>query len=271
MMNVLMASLPSENNVKHADFCVKRTVLDILHAQYGIVEDDLISADLEFIPALPVSEVGLDRSMLGGYGHDDLVCAFAGLDALLELEQPEKTAVLLWVDREEVGNNGVSGIRSQTVDYFLSGICQSDEAAYRTACFQSFCLSADVTSAFDPNYATYYSNENSARLNHGVAICKFTGFRGKEQTSEASAEVLAHLRTILDHNNVPWQTAEMGRIDLGGGGTVALEMANRGINTVDAGVPVLGMHSPFEIVAKIDCFATREACRSVFCSIFSDY
>lgn len=256
-MRVMLATIPLADG--DGNKAVKLHVLKLLHERYGMCEEDFISADLAFVPALDVRDVGLDQSMLGAYGHDDRVCAYAALDALFDIKTPKKTALCVLADREEVGNNGVSGMRSATFDYFMEQLC-SGEKVHRWECYvNSFCLSGDVTSAFDPNYAEMYAKEHSAKLNHGIALCKYTGFGGKEQASEASSTLLAHARTIFNKNDVLWQVAEIGRIDLGGGGTVALEMANRGIDTLDGGVPVLGMHSPFEVVAKLDCYMTRKA------------
>ena len=262
VMNLLVGSrpLPDCDKVK----AVKLRVLEILHDKYGIAEDDLISAELEAVPAFPVSDVGLDRSLIGAYGQDDRVCAYAALDALLELEAPARTSVCILADKEEVGNNGVSGMRSASFDYFLEGLCRSQNCWPRECYRNSFCLSADVTSAFDPGYADAFEQRNTARINHGLAVCKYTGFKGKEQASDASAELVAYVRQVFDAAGVLWQPAEMGRIDLGGGGTVALELANRGIDTLDAGVPVLSMHSPFETVSKLDCYMMYKACRALY-------
>lgn len=261
-MNLLAGSrpLPDCDETKAA----KLQALEALHQKYGISEDDLISAELEAVPAFPVCDVGLDRSLIGAYGQDDRVCAYAALDALLELGVPGRTAVCIMADKEEVGNNGVSGMRSASFDYFLEGLCRAQGCGLRQCYENSFCLSADVTSAYDPNYADAFEPLNTARVNHGLAVCKYTGFKGKEQASDASAELVGYVRQVFDSAGVIWQPAEMGRIDLGGGGTVALELANRGIDTLDAGVPVLSMHAPFETVSKLDCYMMYKACKALY-------
>ena len=261
-MNILIASNPLEDCDETK--AVKLRALDLLHSKYGITEDDLISAELEAVPALPVSDVGLDRSLIGAYGHDDRVCAYAALDALLSVEIPNRTAVCILADKEEVGNNGVSGMCSSAFDYFLEDLCQAQGCSLSRCYRNSFCLSADVTAAYDPNYADAFEAQNSAHINRGIAVCKYTGFRGKEQASDASAELMAYARKLFDDNGVLWQSAEMGKIDLGGGGTVALELANRGVDTLDAGVAVLSMHSPFETVSKLDCYMTYKACKVLY-------
>ena len=262
IMNLLVGTVPLEDCAETK--AVKLRVLTILHEKYGIMEDDLTSAELEVVPALPVSDVGLDRSLIGAYGHDDRVCAYAALDALMETESPRRTAVCYLADKEEVGNNGVGGMRSASFDYFMEELCRA-QGCRREVCYhRSFCLSADVTSAYDPNYAEAFEKQNCAHINRGIAICKYTGFRGKEQASDAPAELVAYARRVFDENGVLWQSAEMGRIDLGGGGTVALELANRGIDTLDAGVAVLSMHAPYETVAKLDCYMTYRACAALY-------
>lgn len=261
-MNVLIGSEPICNSTEFNP--VKQNILKILNQKYGIVEDDFATAELEIVPAIPVSDVGLDKSMIGAYAQDDKVCAFAALDALVHIDTPQHTAVVLWADKEEVGNNGITGAKSMAFDYCIRQLCKMQNCDLEECYEHSFCLSCDVTSAYDPNFAEYYSKENAARINHGIAVCKYTGLRGKEHTSDAKPELLSHVRTIFAKHHVLWQTAEMGRLDLGGGGTVALEFANRGIDTLDAGTAVLGMHSPFEVTSKLDCFMTFKACKAIF-------
>ena len=260
-MNIYLATQP----VKFEDnFSVKFHALCLLNKKYGIIEDDFISAELEAVPAIPVRDVGIDRSLIGGYGHDDRVCGYAALEALVGLKTPKKTAVLLWADKEEIGNVGIGGAASKSFDYYVGLMCRS-QGVNREDCYQnSFCLSADVTVAYDPNYSEYFSKENTAVLNSGIAIQKYTGHGGKENASDAPAELVSKLRTLFNENGILFQSAEMGRLDLGGGGTVALEFTNRGIDTIDAGVAMLCMHSPFEIVAKLDCYMTHKAYKTVF-------
>ena len=260
-LNILVGSQPLEGEEKDA---VKLRILTILHEKYGIVEEDLISAELCAVPAYRAMDIGLDRSMIGAYGQDDRVCAYAALRALLDTASPQKTAVCLLVDKEEIGSVGVSGMQSAAFDTFMADLCASC-GADRAVCYaHSLCLSADVTAAYDPNFAEAYEKRNSARLNYGVGLCKYTGARGKSEASDASAEVVARVRRMLDDNNVLWQMAELGKVDYGGGGTIAQYMANRNIDTLDAGVPVLAMHAPFETVSKLDCYMTYKAMRALY-------
>ena len=209
-------------------------------------------------------DIGLDRSMIGAYGQDDRVCAYAALRALLDVGHVQKTAVCLLVDKEEIGSVGVSGMQSAAFDTFMADLCAAS-GARRDVCYEnSFCLSADVTAAYDPNFAEAYEKRNSARFNYGVGLCKYTGARGKSEASDASAEVVARVRRMLDANSVLWQMAELGKVDYGGGGTIAQYMANRNIDTLDAGVPVLSMHAPFETVSKLDCYMTYKAMKALY-------
>lgn len=262
-MNVILASepLPDTDESK----AVKLHALKLLYEKYGIKEDDFMSAELELVPALCPRDAGLDRSLIGAYGHDDRVCGYAALDALVNLGvTPSQTAAVLWADKEEIGNTGITGSLSHTFDYCIGLLCKA-QGVCREECYEhSFCLSADVTSAYDPNFADAFNKQNAAKVNRGIAVCKYTGSEGKERASDAKAELLGYMRVLFKKHGVLWQTSEMGRTDLGGGGTVALTFANRGIDTLDAGVAVLGMHSPFELVSKLDCYMTNKASRAVF-------
>ena len=253
-LNILIGSIPYADEGSDR---VKLAVMSILNDRYGIVEEDFLSAELTAVPAFEVREIGLDRSLIGGYGHDDRVCAYAELKAILDLEEaPEKTCVCILADKEETGSDGVSGMQSSAFECFMEGLCESQNVPLRRCFANSFCLSADVTAAFDPNFPEVSEKRNDAKLNYGMGICKFTGARGKSGTSDASAEVVAYLRKLFADNGVVWQMSELGKVDQGGGGTIAKYMANRNIDTIDAGVPVMSMHSPFEVVAKFDCFMT---------------
>jgi len=252
-LNLLIGSVPYADEGKDR---VKLAVLSILNDRYGIVEEDFLSAELTAVPAFEVREIGLDRSLIGGYGHDDRVCAFAELRALFDVESPERTCVCLLADKEETGSDGVSGMKSRAFETFMEDLCEIQGASLRRCFEKSFCISADVTAAFDPNFPEVYEKLNDAKLNYGIGICKFTGARGKSGTSDASAEVVAYLRRLFAENNVVWQLCELGKVDQGGGGTIAMYMANRNIDTIDAGVPVLSMHAPFEVVSKLDCYMT---------------
>ena len=260
-LNVILGTEPLEGE---GSDLVKLNVMKLLNEKYGMIEADFHSAELSVVPAGPCREVGLDRSLLGSYGHDDRVCAYAQLEAIFSLENPARTSVCILADKEEIGSMGVSGMKSESFEYFMEILCDA-QGAKLTECFaNSFCLSADVSVAFDPNFPETCDPRNTARLNHGVGVCKYTGSRGKSGASDASAEVMHKIRTILDDAGVIWQMATLGKVDQGGGGTIACIMANRNIPTVDAGVPVLNMHAPFELVSKLDTYMTMLACKAVF-------
>ena len=260
-LNVILASEPLEG--EGADL-VKLHVMKILNEKYGIIEADFQSAELNIVPAGRCREVGLDRSLIGAYGHDDRVCAYAEMEALFNIGVPEKTAVCVLADKEEIGSVGISGMQSEVFEYFMGILCDA-QGVKLSHCFQnSFCLSADVSNAHDPNFPEVGDRRNNSQLNYGVAICKYTGSRGKGGASDASAEAMAHVRTTLDNAGVIWQIATLGKVDQGGGGTVAAYMANRNIVTVDAGVPVLAMHAPIEVVSKLDCYETYLACKAIY-------
>ena len=244
---------------------VKLAVLKLLNEKYGVTEDDFTSAELEAVPAAKACDIGLDRSMIGAYGHDDRVCAYAALKALLDMEEtPDKTAVCVLADKEEIGSDGVTGMQSAAFDTFMEDLCEAQGVKVRECLEHSFCLSTDVTAAYDPNFGDVYEKRNSAYLNYGIGLCKYTGARGKSGASDASAETVAYARKLFDDADVIWQIAELGKIDVGGGGTVAVYMANRNITTLDAGVPVLSMHAPFETVSKLDCYETYKGIRAVY-------
>ena len=252
-LNILIGSTPYADEGKDR---VKLAVMSILNDSYGITEEDFLSAELSAVPAFDVCEIGLDRSLIGGYGHDDRVCAYAELKAIFDVEQPEKTCVCILADKEETGSDGVTGMQSAAFDHFMEDLCEAQNVSLRRCYENSFCLSADVCNAYDPLYPEVSEKRSDAKINYGMGICKFTGARGKSGTSDASAEVVAYLRSIFAENNVIWQMAELGKVDQGGGGTIAKFMANRNIDTIDAGVPVLSMHAPFEVVSKFDCYMT---------------
>lgn len=243
---------------------VKLAVLDLLNRKYGITEEDFLSAELSAVPAYTACDVGLDRSMIGGYGQDDRVCAYAALKGLFDAEKRNKTAVCILADKEEIGSDGVSGMQSQAFDTFIADLCEGQGVSLRECLEHSFCLSADVTACYDPNFASVYDKRNSSLINRGVGLCKYTGSRGKAGASDASAEVMGYIRGVLDQAGVLWHVAELGKVDVGGGGTVAVYMANRNIDTVDAGVSVLGMHAPFEVTGKLDCYMSYRSMKAVF-------
>ena len=252
-LNILIGSAPYAD--EGADR-VKLAVMSILNSRYDITEEDFISAELCAAPAFEVRDIGLDRSLIGAYGHDDRVCAYAELKAIFDVKEPEQTCVCILADKEETGSDGVSGMKSEAFEWFVGDMCKVQGAELRDCFAHSICVSADVTAAFDPNYPEVSEKLNTARLNYGVGLHKFTGSRGKAGTNDAPAELVAYMRRICAENGVQWQMCELGKVDQGGGGTVAMYMGNRNIATIDAGVPVLSMHAPFEIVAKYDCYMT---------------
>ena len=262
-LNILVGSRPLKGD--DGANRVKLAVLQLLNQRYGITEADFISAEIEAVPAFNAVDIGFDRTLIGSYGHDDRVCGYAGFKALLDLKDtPCRTAVCVLADKEEIGSEGVSGMQSAFFDTFVDDLCASQNVPLKACLEKSFCLSCDVAAAYDPNFAEVYEKNNSAQVNQGVGLCKYTGSRGKGGCSDAGAEAVAYVRRLLDDRKVLWQMAELGKVDQGGGGTVACYMANRNIDTLDAGVPVLSMHAPFETVSKLDCYMTYAACKAVY-------
>ena len=261
-LNILVGSRPLGG--KDVSNRFKLGVLNYLYEKYGIIEEDLISAELEAVPAGCARDTGFDRSFITSYGHDDRVCAYAELAGIFDAVAPKKTAVCIFADKEEIGSEGVSGMQSEAFDKFMDDLCATQGVKVRDCFANSFCVSADVTAAFDPNFAEVYEKRNSAFVNYGVGFCKYTGHGGKSGASDASAEVVGKLRKLMNDGGVFWQMAELGKTDVGGGGTVAKFMAKRNIDTVDAGVPVLSMHAPYETVSKIDCYMTYKCMKTVF-------
>ena len=260
-LNLIVGTIPDKEDVKDR---VKLAIMDALNKKYGIIEEDFLSAELSAVPAFEVRESGLDRSLIAGYGHDDRVCAYAELAAILELENPEKTAICILADKEEIGSEGVSGMKSMAFERFMGDLCDSQKVKLSHCFSRSLCISADVTNAFDPVYPDVSEKRNAAKVNYGMSICKFTGHGGKSDSNDASAELVARLRRIFAENKVVWQMAELGKVDQGGGGTVAMYMAERDIDTIDAGVPVLSMHAPYETVSKFDCYMTYKGIKAAY-------
>ena len=251
-LNILIGSdAVDDENVKEA---VKLNTMILLHEKYGITEKEFMRAEIEITPAYKSRDVGFDRSMVGGYGHDDRVDAYPALMAEIGTKSPAYTSVCVLTDKEETGSDGVTGLNSMYTFHFLQQLCAGQGADYITACKAAKCLSADVTAAYDPTFADAFEPDNGTYAGRGVAIYKYTGSRGKSGTSDASAELVSYLTGLMDANSVVWQIGEMGKLDLGGGGTVAKYVANQDIDTIDIGVPVLSMHSPFEIVSKADVY-----------------
>ena len=257
-LNVLIGSRPFDDT--DAAENVKLNIMNILFEKYGINEADFLSAELEVVPAFKACDIGFDRSMIGAYGHDDRVCAYPALMALIDAEAPEHTAVCVLADKEEIGSVGNTGLDSSFLNYFICDLAEASGLDGRDVLTRSKCLSADVNAAFDPIYAEVSEKRNASFVNRGVVITKYTGSRGKGGTSDASAEFMAEVRAMLDGNHVVWQTGELGKVDEGGGGTVAKYIAGLNVDTVDLGVPVLSMHAPFEVVSKLDVYMTYKAC-----------
>lgn len=259
-LNLLIGSVPLPED-DGADR-VKLAVLLYLSETYGITEEDFLSAELTLTPAAKARELGFDRSMIAAYGHDDRSCSFAALDALLRMEEiPKYTAVCCLADKEEIGSMGITGMESQAFEYFMDQLCRAQGQNLRDCFAGSACLSADVTNAYDPTYKEVCDSRNNSHINQGVCFMKYTGARGKSGCSDAPAEFVAKIRRLCDQGGVIWQMGELGKVDAGGGGTVAQFMANRNILTLDTGVPVLSMHAPIEVVGKLDCYETTKAMR----------
>lgn len=259
-LNILVGSVPvNSEQDKDVKSKFKLNVMRLLNKKYGITEQDLISADLSFVPAIKAADIGFDSSLIGAYGHDDRVCAFTSLEAHLKATNPKKTVITVFTDKEETGSDGNTGLKSKFLEYFIYNLAESFGKDPKRVLSNSVCLSADVTSAFDPTWKEPYDSHNSAYVNYGVSLTKYNGYGGKYDTSEASPRLLAKIIKILDDNQVIWQTGGLGKVDTGGGGTIASYVANLDVEVLDIGVPVLSMHSPFEIVSKIDVYMTFRA------------
>lgn len=251
-LNILIGSRPFRDDKVSEK--VKLNILSILFDKYGIVEDDFISAELEAVPAFKAKDVGFDRGLVGAYGQDDRVCAYTALMAALETNAPKTTCITVLTDKEEIGSVGNTGLQSAYLKYFIFSLAESAGVTCPEVIANSTCLSADVSVAFDPTFPDVCEPKNSSYCNYGVAMCKYTGSRGKSGCNDANAEFVSYVRNLFDSNGVIWQTSELGRVDLGGGGTVAAYIANLGIDVVDVGVPVLCMHAPYEVTAKLDVY-----------------
>lgn len=261
-LNVLIGSRPFKSD--EGSELVKLNILNILNEKYGITEEDFLSAELECVPAGKPRDVGFDRSLIGAYGHDDRVCAYPCFMASMAVSAPRFTTVCILADKEETGSDGNTGMNSSFLAYLIEDLAKMQNGDGYKALRNSKCLSADVNAAFDPTFPDVMERKNASEINYGAVITKYTGSRGKGDTSDASAEFVAWIRSILDKNGVVWQTGELGKVDLGGGGTVAKYIANLGVDVVDLGVPVLSMHSPFEVVSKFDVYMTYLAVKALF-------
>lgn len=268
-LNILVGSLKSESNDKTNENLVKSAILKLLFEKYNITEEDFISAECEVVPAGPAREIGLDRSMVGGYGQDDRICAWCAYQALMNTSELQKTAMVVWIDKEEIGSAGNTGADSVLIsDAILQVLKKSHSPAsydlLRTTIQNSFCISADVACAENPFNPEVLDKNNSAKLGYGVTIVKYTGVRGKSGANDAHAELMGKLRLIFNSQKVVWQCGELGRVDEGGGGTVAKYIAHWGIPTIDCGTPIISMHSPFEISHKADIYQTVKGYQAFF-------
>ena len=261
-LDLLIGSIPleteGEDDKKAAKEKVKANIMKILEKEYGIEEEDFLSAEIEVVPAGEARDYGFDRSMIMGYGHDDRVCAYPSFMAVLAMEKPELTSVCLLVDKEEIGSVGASSMQSRffenTVAEVMNAAGTYSELALRRALKNSSVLSSDVSAAFDPNFPSVMTKRNAAYFGRGLVFNKYTGARGKSGSNDANAEYVGALRAIMDHNDVAFQTAELGKVDQGGGGTIAYILANYGMRVIDSGVAVLNMHAPWEIISKVDLY-----------------
>jgi len=264
-LTALAGSLPFPD--AEAKERIKLRVMEILHEKYGLVEEDFTSAELELVPALKARDVGFDRSLVGAYGQDDRASAYASLQAILSIQEPIRPVLVLFVDKEEIGSEGNTGAQSLFIEEVVRAMMEHSgkvpsETEIKKALFLSKAISADVESALDPNYAEVYEKQNAGKIGYGVCLEKFTGHRGKVGASDARAEYVGEIRRILNAHNIAWQMTEIGKVDEGGGGTVAKYLAVYGMDIIDCGVPVLSMHSPFEVTSKADLFEAYKAYRA---------
>ena len=263
-LNLLIGSRPY--NDKDIEEKVKLNILNILNKKYGIVEEDFLSAELELVPAFKARSLGFDSSMVAGYGQDDRVCAYTAIRGLLDTKSPEKTAVMILSDKEEIGSVGNTGMESLIFDYFISEILNKTGENKPDLIRKVFCnsrmLSSDVDAGYDPIYDSVSDTKNAGYLGKGIAVVKYTGARGKSGASDANAEFVAEIRKMLNDNNISYQLTELGKVDVGGGGTIAYILANKGVDVIDCGVPVLSMHAPYEVTSKYDIYCAYETYRA---------
>ena len=256
-LNLLVGSIPY--NDKDAKEKVKLNILNILNKKYGITEADFQSSELELVPAFKARTLGFDEGMVAGYGQDDSACAYTSLMAMMELESVKNTAVCILSDKEEIGSMGNTGMESHVFDYFVSELLNKTGENRPNLLDKVFCyskmLSSDVDAGVDPIYANVHDKTNNSFVGNGIAMAKYTGARGKSGASDANAEYVAWMRNLLESNKIKYQVAEMGKVDVGGGGTIAYILANKGVDVIDCGVPVLAMHSPYEVSSKYDIYS----------------
>lgn len=261
-LNVIVGSRPFKSD--EGSELVKLNVLKLLNEKYGIVESDFLSAELEVVPAFKADDIGFDRGLVGSYGHDDRVCAYPAAMAIFGTENPDYTAITVLTDKEETGSDGNTGLQSAYLESFIAYLAKAEGLEAFQVLSKSECLSADVNSAYDPTFCSVFEKNNTSYLNKGVVITKYTGARGKAGTSDASAEYMGKIRAMLDNAGISWQIGELGKVDAGGGGTVAKYIANMDVDVVDLGVPVLSMHAPYEVISKLDLYMAFRAFSEFF-------
>ena len=261
-LNILVGSIPYETDEEISEK-VKLNILNILNQKYGIVERDFVSSEIEFTPAMKAKSLGFDQSLVAGYGQDDRVCAYTSLKALLNINNPKRTAICLLADKEEIGSMGNTGMSSRSFEYFLSEILNKtigNKPGLLDEIFQNTkVLSADVTGAYNPNYPNIYEKNNESYIGHGISVIKYTGSASKGGASDANAEYVGYIRNLFEKNNIAYQNSEMGKIGIGGGGTIAYILADKGTDVIDCGIPVISMHSPYEITSKFDIYNAYKA------------
>lgn len=258
-LNVLIGGRPViEKDTKNA---YKVAILLLLNEKYGIIEKDFVSAELEIVPAMKARDVGFDRAFIASYGHDDRVCAYPALTAILDQKKPGKTIICMLSDKEEIGSYGNTGANSRIyenfwIELYIKSTGSFDELSYRKALSSAKMLSADVSNGYDPKYASVSDPKNSAYMSHGIKLEKYVGSRGKSGTNDANSEFIAEVIRVFNERNIRWQTGELGKVDEGGGGTISAEMSSYGLDVLDCGVPVLSMHAPYEVISKADLYMT---------------
>ena len=261
-LNVIVGSRPFKSD--EGSELVKLNILKLLNEKYGIKEADFLSAELEVVPAFKADDIGFDRGLIGSYGHDDRVCAYPAAMAAFNVKEPEYTVLSVLTDKEETGSEGNTGLQSAYMEHFIAELAKAEGVDLHRVLGKSECLSADVNSAYDPTFNSVFEKNNSSYLNKGVVITKYTGARGKSGTSDSSAEYMGKIRRMLDEEGIVWQIGELGKVDAGGGGTVAKFVARLNIDVVDLGVPVLSMHAPYEVISKLDLYMAYKTFKKFF-------
>lgn len=269
-LNLLIGSIPTKIEDKDVKDKIKYAVLEKLNEKYGMIEEDFISAELQIVPAYKAKDVGLDRGIVGAYGQDDRICGFTSLEAILDLEEtPDRTAVCFIVDKEEIGSTGSTGLESNYIEYFMADLISKIKGDYsemylKRTLWNSKAISADVNDGINPMFKDVHDSLNAAKLGYGIVITKYTGSGGKYSSNDADAEFVHEIRTLFNKNSVKWQIGMLGKVDEGGGGTVAKYLAHFGMRTIDAGPPLLAMHSPFELASKLDIYETYRAYKAFY-------